>query len=425
MSDLANLKKRRGICRGLVTKTENQIKTLLDNFDHHSNENVIKLTGLRNQYQNRLSSVKELDESILNSAEPENYENEYINSEEYYNFSYELLANIKFILGLNRAPSNLDPNNSTYNCSIISSSVPSSPRLPKLEITKFDGKILSWQKFWDQYNLAIHSKESLSEIDKFGYLRSLLCDSAKDKISGLSLTSENYKEPIKLLKDRFANPQAQISAHMEHLLKLAPIESVSNVQGLRKLYDKVESSVRNLNSLGIMSDNYGALLVPLLSDKLPPSLRVNIARKFSSEVWNLDQMMDHFKTELVAYERCATVTACRNFEESDFDSSYTCSFANHTNVSNLCAFCNLKPPSHKCRKVIDVSKCKTILRRTGRCFLCLEKGHLMKNCMSNISAINVKENTISQYVKDLEMIKAKNLKLKRNSKLPIRKIKQT
>ena len=61
-----NLKKNRSIRRGLVTKTENQIRTLLQNFNMNSDEHEAKLEGLNNQHENRLSSVKHLDQSTLN-----------------------------------------------------------------------------------------------------------------------------------------------------------------------------------------------------------------------------------------------------------------------------------------------------------------------------------------------------------------------
>ena len=38
---------------------------------------------------------------------------------------------------------------------------------------------------------------------------------------------------------------------MEQLYKLKRAESMSNVHDLKELYDKVESSIRNLNSFGI------------------------------------------------------------------------------------------------------------------------------------------------------------------------------
>ena len=75
---------------------------------------------------------------------------------------------------------------------------------------------------------------------------------------------------------------------------------MSNVHDLRKLYDKVELSIGNLNSLGISFETYGAFLVPLMSDKLPTSLWLSVAQKMTSEFCNLTDMMHYFEIELVA-----------------------------------------------------------------------------------------------------------------------------
>ena len=82
-----NLKKNQSIRRGLVTKTENQIRPLIQNFNMNNDEHEAKLEGLKNQFENRLSSVKLLDQSILNITSLDNYENELIESEEYYDTS--------------------------------------------------------------------------------------------------------------------------------------------------------------------------------------------------------------------------------------------------------------------------------------------------------------------------------------------------
>ena len=65
---------------------------------------------------------------------------------------------------------------------------------------------------------------------------------ASQAIFGLSLTNENYKEALNLLKNRYGNPQLIVSAHMSALVKLAKVES-DDLHGLRKFYDDVESNV--------------------------------------------------------------------------------------------------------------------------------------------------------------------------------------
>ena len=65
-------------------------------------------------------------------------------------------------------------------------------------------------------------------------------------ISGLTLALENYKEAIDLLRQQYANPQVLISAYMKQFLSLNNVKSVHDVKGLRKLFDMVESRIRNL-----------------------------------------------------------------------------------------------------------------------------------------------------------------------------------
>ena len=114
---------------------------------------------------------------------------------------------------------------------------------------EFTGEPLDWQGFWDQYKVSIHNSVSISDIDKFNYLKGCLRGEALAAILGLTLTSENYNEAIQVLKDRFGNEQVLISAHMDSLLKINKIRSVDNVKGLRTLYNHVEHCVRNLNAL--------------------------------------------------------------------------------------------------------------------------------------------------------------------------------
>ena len=73
---------------------------------------------------------------------------------------------------------------------------------------------------WDQFNSAIHSNDSINDIDKFRYLKSFLCDSAKSCIKGLSLSSANYFEAIEHLKQRYGNPQMLINAYMKQFVQL-------------------------------------------------------------------------------------------------------------------------------------------------------------------------------------------------------------
>ena len=56
---------------------------------------------------------------------------------------------------------------------------------------------------------------------------------------------------------------------MESLVKLPAVRDVNDVTSLRKIYDRIESRILNLKSVGINPDSSGSLLTPLLTEKLP------------------------------------------------------------------------------------------------------------------------------------------------------------
>ena len=91
----------------------------------------------------------------------------------------------------------------SYNSSPLPVNESVKVKLPKLEISKFNGDVIYWQRFWNQLCSAIHKNNSISDIDKFSYLKTFLCDSANATISGLSLSAANYVQAIELLKDRY------------------------------------------------------------------------------------------------------------------------------------------------------------------------------------------------------------------------------
>jgi hypothetical protein len=107
------------------------------------------------------------------------------------------------------------------------------------------------------FESAVHNNASLTNIDKFNYLMSLLEGQALRAINGLAVTEENYQAAIDILRERFGNTQQLISAHMDELLKLQTCSGEKSSQ-LRYIYDKVSVNLRGLESLGVHSEQYGS-----------------------------------------------------------------------------------------------------------------------------------------------------------------------
>ena len=95
---------------------------------------------------------------------------------------------------------------SLQNSLIISLSVSTSHsfqsnRLPKLVLPSLNGNPLEWQSFWDTFRSAVHYNSTISDVEKFNYLRAQLRDGAEKVIAGLPLINANYSKSIQLLED--------------------------------------------------------------------------------------------------------------------------------------------------------------------------------------------------------------------------------
>lgn len=71
---------------------------------------------------------------------------------------------------------------------------------------------------------------------------------------------------------------------------------------LRLLCGRVEAHVRALQALGINSESYGELLIPLFMEKLPLNMRLIISRAVDQPKWDLDVLLNAFDNEIEARE---------------------------------------------------------------------------------------------------------------------------
>ena len=150
---------------------------------------------------------------------------------------------------------------------------------------------------------ALCSNESLNNTEKLNYLRSYLECPAAATITGLALTKENYKIAVDLLRERFGNKQVIISSHMDSLLKIPRVTLASDIKRVRDVYDKIEINVRSLQALGIKSEMYGSLLIPVMMEKIPEEFRLVVSRKMKSDTWDINELLWAFKQELEAREK--------------------------------------------------------------------------------------------------------------------------
>ena len=266
-------------------------------------------------------------------------------------------------------------------------------KLPKLNLPTFSGSTLDWLSFWDSYESAIHRNPSLSEVQKFNYLKSLLHGDASQTITGFSMTNTNYEKAISLLQERYGQTHKIIQTYMQALLDIPP--PLNTVDSLRIYCDKMETYVRGLESLGQTDDTYGSLLVPIILNKLPGEISKNLAREHKSTNWILSDLRIAIRNELDimeagnSFERLETPIATAAF--------FTRTNARETNQAHketdetverpdrntkTCAFCKAHDhASANCTIFKTAPDRLIIVKRDRLCFNCLGR-HRVADCKS-------------------------------------------
>ena len=189
---------------------------------------------------------------------------------------------------------------------------------------------------------------------------------------------------------RFGQPQVIIDAHMECLVKIAAVAFDSNLKRLRELYDQVEAHIRALQAIGVESESYGKLFIPLLMEKLPANLPLTISRSIDKEQWDLDVLLRDFDSEIEARERCELIgnnlsepavipvklNVGRFIKGRSGPSTASTLVTQSEERSVSCTYCRQKHPSARCTTITDIGARRNLLKQQGRCFLCLRRSHV-------------------------------------------------
>ena len=377
--DLDRLKAVRAGHRGVITKLTRELDEALTGTA--SGEKVGRLNVIYEQLQNKLSVLQKIDNEVLAVCRVEDIEREIEDSE---GVSARILDYKRRIEVFLKPPST--------SATIVSTHPPvpapaatvaaSRTRLPKLELQKFKGNFMSWISFWDSFKSAVHDNPDIYKIGKFNYLSSLLEGSASKAVQGLTLTEANYDTAVDLLKARFGNKQAIISAHMDELMKL-PDCTLDKPSLLRNIYDKVTVHTRGLHSLGVDLDHYGTLLIPIIMPKLPSEVRLTMARQHPGEVWKIEDLLKTIKTEVEAREASNVIkgmTVRSNPNPRSMNPTASSLYA--SNQAPKCVYCDGDHYPSAYTAIKEVKDRRAFLLRTGRCFNCLRPQHRARQCES-------------------------------------------
>ena len=397
--EIARLKSVRGAFKGHCTRDIELAERLLSAGEHADESELKALSG---RLDRRMRDIAEKDSEIQKGLAIDALERDIEDMLSFQdNISVWQERINKFLNTGRKLPVRpIDTNNPTE-----SSESPHKLhiKLPVISIKTFNGNPLQWQTFWDSFNNAINLNRELSAIEKMTYLMGLLEGEAARAISGLPLTSDNYARAIELLKERFGRTQIIINAHMDALAKIHPPNL--DTKHLREFYDNCENNIRGLESLGVASETYGSLLIPILLKKLPAELCCLLFRTHPTADSNLKELRTALKEEIETREKGYNLTSpgtSQSAEEDQLiptiDALYTGTYQRQPKQGNQreqrpksCSYCNGNHPAIRCDKVATVAERREFLHRHKRCFNCLGVNHIKPQCFSKNRCLKCKK----------------------------------
>ena len=254
-----------------------------------------------------------------------------------------------------------------------------SMKLPKLNVPTFDGDLLNWSQFWEQFSVSVHERKNLSDTEKLVYLQQAVKKgSAKNAIEGLTRTADSYAEAISCLKARYDRPCLIYRTHVQKIMDAPSLREGSGKE-LRCLYDAILQHIRALKTMD--GDLTCAFLTSIIELKLDPETMFEW-QKHSQEQKTTAQYEDilgFIDLRAQASETAALgkkqvkVNQTGGIKPHHFGRNVT-SFAAHADSKPHCVLCEPKRhPLYACPKFKGMALVEKLST--------LQDKHLCKNCL--------------------------------------------
>lgn len=281
-------------------------------------------------------------------------------------------------------------------------------KLPKLEISKFQGTFLDWTRFWNQFETEI-DKAKLTQVAKFSYLKELLVPSVRASVDGLPFTTEGYERAKHILKTKYGKPSEVANAHMQCIIGLSTIHGVDPAK-IHEFHEKLTSHIQVLETMGKVKEIGGFVRATL--DKLP-DIRADLVRLDDDwQEWGFPELIESLRkwcsrNPIPSRDQMPS-TADPSFNSPPNrgppicdSSTQNLSYRHSRNrcppkknpayqtkdesakVARVCVYCNGEGHcSAECAKFPSISQRRRILSDKKLCFNCTGMRHQAQDCRS-------------------------------------------
>lgn len=302
----------------------------------------------------------------------------------------------------------------------ISPSTPNA-KLPKIEISVFDGNLKMWQTFIDMFDSLIHNNACISNIEKFNYLLTYLKGPPLSLVKCTPLTANNYVVAYQALKKRYDNSRLIAHSHWVSLESTKKLSNSENAIALRTLLDTFLENLSVLKNLGYPTDSWDFILFNMLMDRLDQSTATRFELECGSDLENVNNrnrtfeiLIEFLNKQCVALDTVSFTNNCKGrsseFEKSKNNFKYdkksnsannnykarpTASFVANANspsnsIKKSCQFCTQEHDIYNCSLFLAKTPAErfNLTKERRWCTNCLGTKHSSFHCNSKMFCQN-------------------------------------
>ncbi|XP_067208447.1 uncharacterized protein [Linepithema humile] len=256
--------------------------------------------------------------------------------------------------------------------------------LPPIKLPPFTGKNEEWETFRDRFQSLIIDNRELSNFSRMHFLVSSLTGSARDAISGINVTSDNFAVAWKALTTRYENKRRLIEIHISNLYNLPRMTRESAVE-LHALRDKSEQAISTLQRLNRSPDEIVSdMLVYFVSQKFDSATR----RAWKLKTSDNDNPPTYKELLRFISSRALALKELHSRDSDKGKSHVKVTSATATASSNLtCPMCKQSHAFSKCPQFAarSPSQRRDLVKKFRRCYNCLSDRHMSINCNSKFA----------------------------------------
>jgi hypothetical protein len=261
-------------------------------------------------------------------------------------------------------------------------------------VPTFEGDTCNWLHFRDTFEALTVNNTTLSSVQKFHYLIDSLKNEAKDLISNLQITNENFLVAWQLVTQRYNKKWLIAMMHAKHFCQMPQVKG-GDASSLRQLINHVSSHMNTLQALSVnvpVQDLMYHLLLATLDGETQREWELITAPR--ADTLTTAELITFLESKCRALELLQTTQSPRSVtvpSRSSASTGHKVSRHTYSNVATQvqCTLCNGSQRLFKCDKFLKLQpeQRHAQAKQLRLCFVCkhlLRTTHVPNRCVDTV-----------------------------------------